>query len=552
MQGRSTTKRAGDKPALTAICPSWRDRSGKYRSMSASPIDSGDALPLHEADRPADATPEIGAGNKTQPKARTRRPRPTFDDGSVARVFKFPSKTYPRSSYYVTSTEVIVRIKKARKKWKLVVPKKRMVATNRWFAKPRWVEIELTYTQALKLGLVEPRTPATEITSGTSAEQQVATQSSVGCGHTLTDGSGSEPEPDSTSTRLRVSEPDQAVEQAEPLFDIEHVDFVSDVRLEEDAVFPRSRPYDGSQLRVLPPLPTAHADIRSSQSLSAAAAARAGTDRVAFRASATLLLIASSVLVLLSGAAGWVTLGGTSTAPMTADLACMLSEQSSSCTQIVTGAIGKAEQPRSREAESSATHASSESVRAIEQFQLSAPEIAATLTEHDGSAKVGSREDNGSELTGAADASAEGDPLPAATIAKTALLAPQEVPADRYDCRELGATSQSIHISFDYGSSGLQQVALPALELFAVKLRLCPSAKVTVEGHTDSDGSVVSNQSLSVRRAKAVLERLVHAGVSPDQLSAIGFGQSRPHAPNVSSKNKRSNRRVALVVDVRR
>jgi outer membrane protein OmpA-like peptidoglycan-associated protein len=521
--------------------------------MSASPIDSGDALPLHEADRPADATPEIGAGNKTQPKAGTRRPRPTFDDGSVTRVFKFPSKTYPRSSYYVTSTEVIIRIKKARKKWKLVVPKKRMVATNRWFAKPRWVEIELTYTQALKLGLVEPRTPATEITSGTPGERQVATQSSVGCAHTLTDGSGSEPEPDSTSICLRVSEPDQAVEQAERLFDMEHVDFVSDVRLEEDAVFPRSRPYDGSQLRVLPPLPTAHADIRSSQSLSAAAAARAGTDRVAFRASATLLLIASSVLVLLSGAAGWFTLGGPSTVPMTSDLACVLSEQSSSCTQsIVTGAIGKAERPRSREAETSATHASSESVRAIEQFQFSAPEIAITLTEHDGSAKVGSREDNGSELIAAADASAEGDPLPAATLSKTALLAPQEVPADWYDCRELGAASQSIHISFDYGSSGLQQVALPALESFAVKLRLCPSAKVTVEGHTDSDGSVVSNQSLSVRRAKAVLDRLVHAGVSPDQLSAIGFGPSRPHAPNVSSKNKRSNRRVALVVDVRR
>src|SRR6185436_21006126 len=123
--------------------------------MSASPIDSGYALPLHEADRPADAT----AGGKSQPKARTKRPRPTFDDGSVTRVFKFPSKAYPRSSYYVTSTEIIIRIKKARKKWKLVVPKKRVVAyrTNRWFAKPRWIEIELTYTQAVKLGLAEAR-----------------------------------------------------------------------------------------------------------------------------------------------------------------------------------------------------------------------------------------------------------------------------------------------------------------------------------------------------------------------------------------------------------
>jgi len=94
-------------------------------------------------------------------KARTKRQRPTFDDGSITRVFKFPSKPYPRSSYYVTSTEIVIRIKKARRKWKLIVPKKRVVSyrTNRWFAKPRWVEIELTYTQASKLGLVEPRTP---------------------------------------------------------------------------------------------------------------------------------------------------------------------------------------------------------------------------------------------------------------------------------------------------------------------------------------------------------------------------------------------------------
>jgi outer membrane protein OmpA-like peptidoglycan-associated protein len=132
------------------------------------------------------------------------------------------------------------------------------------------------------------------------------------------------------------------------------------------------------------------------------------------------------------------------------------------------------------------------------------------------------------------------------------LLVPQNVPADRHDCRELGAASRSIHISFDHASSVLKQAILPALDAFAGSLRSCPSTKVIIEGHTDSDGRVAWNQSLSVRRAKAVLEHLVHAGVPPSQLSAIGFGQFRPHAPNVSTKNKRSNRRVALVVDVRR
>ena len=110
---------------------------------------------------------------------RARRPRPTFDDGALTRTFRFPSKAYPRSSYYVTSTEIIVRIKKARRKWKLIAPKKRVVSyrTNRWFAKPRWVEIELTYTQAVKLGLAEARARIANseqemVTSNTSSPTQ--------------------------------------------------------------------------------------------------------------------------------------------------------------------------------------------------------------------------------------------------------------------------------------------------------------------------------------------------------------------------------------------
>jgi outer membrane protein OmpA-like peptidoglycan-associated protein len=153
-----------------------------------------------------------------------------------------------------------------------------------------------------------------------------------------------------------------------------------------------------------------------------------------------------------------------------------------------------------------ATHASSEPTPPIKQLRLSAPQIPETPTTPTES------EDN--------------------------------------DCRELRATSQSINIHFDYASSRLNQAILPALESFALRLRSCPSIQVIIEGHTDSDGRPAWNQSLSLHRAKAVLEHLVHAGVQPSQLSAIGFGQSRPYAPNVSTKNKASNRRVVFVLDV--
>lgn len=135
--------------------------------MSAeSTSDSREAIASPGPDsRSQDGGPAIAAASKpanARPRGRTKKPRPCFEDGALTRVFKFPCKTFPRSSYYVTSDEIIIRIKKARKRWKLVVPKKRIVSyrTNRWFAKPRWVEIELTFTQASRLGLVAPRPAA--------------------------------------------------------------------------------------------------------------------------------------------------------------------------------------------------------------------------------------------------------------------------------------------------------------------------------------------------------------------------------------------------------
>jgi outer membrane protein OmpA-like peptidoglycan-associated protein len=528
--------------------------------MSAEEIeDAGDALPLYGADRLVGDTPQVATGGKAaqvRPKARMKRPRPTFDDGSVTRVFKFPSKAYPRSSYYVTSTEIIIRIKKARKKWKVVVPKKRVAAyrTNRWFAKPRWIEIELSYTQASKLGLVEPRARSNEVTSATSAAPQVGNDPIVDRDHTLPGGLASEPETDGTSTWQTLFEPNPNVDQPGRLLSTDDVDF--DDHLEDDDASLRSFPRDGSHVPSIHTSPMGDDSVCRMQSTSAMAAACPPTDRVARRASA-ILLIASSASALIGMAAAWITFSGFSTTLMTVDLPCTRPEQSSPCTQtIVTGAVGNVDQPQSPEpTASAASHVSSETTSAIERLQLSTPQLPKTETapaeRENGPGNVGNRVDDGRARTGTANTAGESKPLPAAKTPKTSLL-PQNVSADRHDCRELRAASQSINVRFAYASSSLNQAILPALESFAMRLRSCPSTKVIIEGHTDSDGRAAWNQALSVHRAEAVLKHLVHAGAQPSQLSAIGFGQSRPYAPNVSTKNKRSNRRAELVVDVPR
>ena len=73
--------------------------------------------------------------------------------------------------------------------------------------------------------------------------------------------------------------------------------------------------------------------------------------------------------------------------------------------------------------------------------------------------------------------------------------------------------------------------------------------KIRVEGHTDSHGSDESNQRLSERRANAVRTFLIkHGGVDPNRLEAVGYGESKPIAPNSTDMGRETNRRVEFII----
>jgi len=73
-----------------------------------------------------------------------------------------------------------------------------------------------------------------------------------------------------------------------------------------------------------------------------------------------------------------------------------------------------------------------------------------------------------------------------------------------------------------------------------------PGWTVTIEGHTDNIGTDADNLSLSQRRANAVLAAVTAAGVGPDRLTAVGFGESKPIASNDTLEGRARNRRVEL------
>jgi chemotaxis protein MotB len=89
---------------------------------------------------------------------------------------------------------------------------------------------------------------------------------------------------------------------------------------------------------------------------------------------------------------------------------------------------------------------------------------------------------------------------------------------------------------------------------FAAKLAPTQQNKILVSGYTDNAPigpalqrqGITSNEVLSQKRAEDVMQYLVSQSVKPDLVSAQGFGDSNPVAPNDTAQGRAQNRRVEL------
>lgn len=87
-----------------------------------------------------------------------------------------------------------------------------------------------------------------------------------------------------------------------------------------------------------------------------------------------------------------------------------------------------------------------------------------------------------------------------------------------------------------------------ANNLYAIGQNLLryPQSRVEVVGHTDSTGDAAMNQTLSERRAGAVLSVLLQSGVPSQRLTAYGRGENQPIASNLTPEGRQANRRVEI------
>jgi outer membrane protein OmpA-like peptidoglycan-associated protein len=115
------------------------------------------------------------------------------------------------------------------------------------------------------------------------------------------------------------------------------------------------------------------------------------------------------------------------------------------------------------------------------------------------------------------------------------------------DLDKISTDAKSIY--FHTGKATFRSEDVPVkIESISTLLKQYPTAKFSIEGHTDSDGSDVSNQKLSQERADVVRNALIERGMKAENLTAVGYGESKPVASNKTAAGKAKNRRTEVVL----
>lgn len=104
-------------------------------------------------------------------------------------------------------------------------------------------------------------------------------------------------------------------------------------------------------------------------------------------------------------------------------------------------------------------------------------------------------------------------------------------------------------IQFDFDAATIKHESHSLLDELAALIRAQSQLrKISIEGHTDSDGDAAYNIKLSRERAAAVRRYLMEHGVDPSRLTSTGYGTQHPLASNDTEEGKEANRRVEFVI----
>src|SRR5436190_5247458 len=126
---------------------------------------------------------------------------------------------------------------------------------------------------------------------------------------------------------------------------------------------------------------------------------------------------------------------------------------------------------------------------------------------------------------------------------------PAAAPVDATVCQQLFSDLLAKgKILFESGRATIDPDSAGLLDRLVETALRCPAANIEIAGHTDADGEDAFNRTLSEKRAQAVTEYLVKAGLPANRFTAMGYGSSQPVASNETDEGKAQNRRIDFVV----
>jgi OOP family OmpA-OmpF porin len=126
---------------------------------------------------------------------------------------------------------------------------------------------------------------------------------------------------------------------------------------------------------------------------------------------------------------------------------------------------------------------------------------------------------------------------------------PAAAPVDPTVCQQLFSDLLGKgKIRFESGRTNIDPDSAGLLDRLIETALRCPTTTIEIAGHTDSAGEDAANQALSEKRAQAVIDFLVKAGLPANRFTAVGYGSTQPVADNESDEGKAQNRRIEFLV----
>ena len=102
-------------------------------------------------------------------------------------------------------------------------------------------------------------------------------------------------------------------------------------------------------------------------------------------------------------------------------------------------------------------------------------------------------------------------------------------------------------ITFLTGRADIAPESVITLHEIVALMQDNPDLRIRVQGHTDSTGTKAANELLSIKRASAVVDYLVKAGIKRARFEVSGMGDNDPVADNSTEAGRLRNRRIQLV-----